>query len=140
MSRTTATVALSLLFLVAGALGQECQLPLSGGHPPLALSALPEPEAPPESTAMVIPSGLVEAVPCGICGQAAAQVLTIEPAPILGIAATHGTVGEGEIADIALHDGDPLAARVSPKYVFGRERRALLTSRHIYLAEPRNRR
>lgn len=71
----------------------------------------------------------------GLPRAAALRALTIEPARVLGIDATHGSVEEGKVANLVLYDGDPLEASTNPRHLFIRGRRIPLISRHTFLSD-----
>ena len=83
-----------------------------------------------------LPYQAAQAVAYGLPRGVAIRAMTSEPARILGIGRTHGSVEEGKVANLVLYDGDPLDARINPKHLFIRGVRVPLISRHTYLAEP----
>lgn len=83
-----------------------------------------------------LPYQAAMSVSFGLPRAAAFRSLTIEPARVLGIDATHGSVEEGKVANLVLYDGDPLEASTNPGHLFIRGRRIPLISRHTFLAEP----
>jgi len=72
----------------------------------------------------------------GLPQKAAMRALTLGAAEALGIAASHGSLYPGKVADIVLYRGNPLDVRTNPEMVIIRGRRISLETRHTRLARP----
>ena len=71
----------------------------------------------------------------GLSADDALKAVTINPARILGVADRLGSIEPGKEATLIVTDGDPLAARFGPKYVFIRGQLVPFNDRHTRLYE-----
>lgn len=71
----------------------------------------------------------------GLSADDALKAVTINPAQIFGVADRLGSIEAGKEATLIVTDGDPLDARVGPKYVFIRGQLVPFNDRHTRLYE-----
>ncbi len=83
-----------------------------------------------------LPYQAAMSVAYGLPREAALRALTLEPARVLGIEASHGSLEAGKIANLVIYSADPLEASTDPEQVFIRGQRIPLISRHTFLAGP----
>ncbi len=85
--------------------------------------------------ARLLPQDAGNAVASGMSWQGAMAALTINPARMLGIDDTLGSLTAGKDADVVVWDGDPLEVMSSPDYVFIKGEEIPLESRQTDLRD-----
>lgn len=75
------------------------------------------------------------AVAHGLPYETALRAITLEPARVYGMDASHGSVAVGKVANLVVWDGDPLEHRARPLHVLIRGRAIPLVSRQTLLRD-----
>lgn len=75
------------------------------------------------------------AVANGLPWETALRAITLEPARVYGMDATHGSVEVGKVANLVVWDGDPLELSSKPIQVFVRGRAIPMVSRQTLLRD-----
>lgn len=75
------------------------------------------------------------AVANGLPWETALRAITLEPARVYGMDATHGSVAVGKVANLVVWDGDPLELSSRPVQVYMRGRAVPMVSRQTLLRD-----